>query len=172
VQQFLKVFLDIVLWRRGPQDLPASGMLLGLTLAAYVFISVVQLALIKETPGTWAFFLVVDPLLLMTTVWLVLKLYGKPERFVQSASAVLGTSALLGLIVYLPLQMFLLSRDAAPTSGLAQIAALLVITAFALVTGRIIQRATDSSLFTGIAVALTYFMVTNTMLGLVRGGGG
>jgi uncharacterized membrane protein SirB2 len=171
VQQFLKVFLDIVLWRRGPQDLPASGMLLGLTLAAYVFISVVQLALIKETPGTWAFFLVVDPLLLMTTVWLVLKLYGKPERFVQSASAVLGTSALLGLIVYLPLQMFLLSRDAAPTSGLAQIAALLVITAFALVTGRIIQRATDSSLFTGIAVALTYFMVTNTMLGLVRGGG-
>ncbi len=171
MQQFLKVFLDIVLWRRGPQDLPASGMLLGLTLAAYVFISVVQLALIKETPGTWAFFLVVDPLLLMTTVWLVLKLYGKPERFVQSASAVLGTSALLGLIVYLPLQMFLLSRDAAPTSGLAQIAALLVITAFALVTGRIIQRATDSSLFTGIAVALTYFMVTNTMLGLVRGGG-
>jgi hypothetical protein len=36
VLQFLKVFLDIVLWRRGPQDLPASPLLLLLCAAAYV----------------------------------------------------------------------------------------------------------------------------------------
>lgn len=172
MQQFLKVFLEIVLWRRGPQDLPASNMLVWLTLTAYVAVSALQLVLLDESLATWFFFLVVDPLLLMATIWLVLKLYGKTARFEQTVSAVLGTGALLGVIVYLPLQLFLISRGAAPTSGIAQVSALLVITVFALVTGRIIERATNSSLFTGVAVSLSYFMVTNTMLGLVRGGGG
>ena len=45
VQQFLRIFVDIVLWRRGPQDLPASSLLLALTVAAYVGVSVAQLAL-------------------------------------------------------------------------------------------------------------------------------
>ena len=44
VQQFLRICLDIVLWRRGPQDLPVSGLLLWLTAAAYVAVSAAQLA--------------------------------------------------------------------------------------------------------------------------------
>ena len=47
-----------------------------------------------------------------------------------------------------------------------------VVVVFALVTGRILQLATDSNLFTGIAVSLTYFMLINLLLGLANGGGG
>jgi len=47
--------------------------------------------------------------------------------------------------------------------------ALLLVVAFTLVTGRIIKLATDSNLFTGIAVSLTYFLVVNSLVGLLHG---
>ncbi len=171
VQQFLRIFLDIVLWRRGPQDLPVSGLLLWVTVAAYVAVSAVQLALLGETVATWLFFVVVDPLLLAAWVWLVLRLYGRRERYLQTASAVFGTGALLGIGLYLPLQLIVTGLGQDPSSSLAQLFALLLIVAFALVTGRIIKLATDSNLFTGIAVALTYFLVINFLVGVLRGPG-
>jgi len=171
VQQFLRIFIDIVLWRRGPQDLPASGLLVLITLAAYVAVTVVQLLMLDEPAATWVFFLVADPLLLSAWVWLVLRLFGHAERYVQTVSAVLGTGALLGLAVYLPLQLIVIGSGQAPTSSLAQLLGLLLVVVFALVTGRILKLATDSNLFTGIAVALTYFLVVNFLLGVVRGTG-
>ncbi len=97
MQQFLRIFIDIVLWRRGPQDLPASGLLLAITLAAYVLVGVVQLALLDEPGATWLVYLLADPVLLALFVWLLLRLYGHAERFQQTATAVLGTGALLGV---------------------------------------------------------------------------
>jgi hypothetical protein len=46
-----------------------------------------------------------------------------------------------------------------------------LVVVFALVTGRIIKLATDSNLFTGIAVALTYFLLINYLVGVLRGPG-
>ncbi len=171
MQQFLRIFLDIVLWRRGPQDLPASVMLLGLTVAAYVAVSAAQLALLGETAATWLFFVVLDPLLLAAWTWLVLRIYGRTERFAQTATAVFGTSALLGVAVYLPVQFLLSALGAGPESGLAQILALLLVVAFALVTGRILKLATETNMVTGIAIALTYFLLVNLLVGLMRGPG-
>jgi len=172
VQQFLRICLDIVLWRRGPQDLPVSSLLLAIAVAVYVAVSAVQLALLRETAATWIFFVVVDPLLLAAWVWLVLRLYGHPERFLQTASAVFGTGAVLGIGLYLPLQFIITGLGYEPTSGLAQFFALVLVIVFALVTGRIIKLATDSNLFTGIAVSLTYFLLINYLVGVLRGPGG
>jgi hypothetical protein len=171
VQQFLRIFLDIVLWRRGPQDLPASVALVWLTLVAYVVVSAVQLLLLDESGIVWFFFLVVDPLLLAAWTWLVLKVYGHTERFQQTIAAVFGTGALLGLGLYLPLQLLVTRAGFNAESGVAQVVALGLVVAFTLVTGRIIKLATDSSLFTGIAVALTYFIAINTLVGMVHGPG-
>jgi hypothetical protein len=171
VQKFLRIFLDIVLWRRGPQDLPVSALLLAIAVAAYATVSIVQLALLKESTASWLFFLVGDPLLLAAWIWLLLKLYGRSERFLQTASAVFGAGAVLGVTLYLPLQLIVASLGEAPTSGIAQLFGLVVLVTFTLVTGRIFKLATDSNMFTGIAVALTYFMVVNLLVGLLRGPG-
>ena len=171
VQQFLRIFLDIVLWRRGPQDLPASGLLVWLTLGAYVLVSAVQLALMHESGSMWLVFMVGDPLLLAAWTWLVLKLYGHAERFQQTLAAVFGTGALLGMLIYLPLQMLVTGTGLDAMSPAAQGIALLPIAAYALVTGRIVKLATESSLFTGIAMALTYFFLVNALVGVVRGPG-
>ena len=100
--QFLKVFVDIVLWRRGPQDLPVSSLLLGLAVAAYVVVSVLQLALLDEPAAAWIMFVVLDPLLLAAGLWLLLRLFDKTGRFVQAATAVFGTGAVLGFVLFLP----------------------------------------------------------------------
>lgn len=172
MQQFLRIFLDIVLWRRGPEDLPASGLLVALTLAAYLLVSAVQLALLDEAGRTWLMFMIADPALLAASVWLMLRLYGHAERFPQTAAAVFGTGALLGFALYLPLQILVTGLAFEPNSLVAQAAALFLVVVFALVTGRILKLATGSSLFTGIAVSLTYFMAMNALVGAAQGTGG
>jgi hypothetical protein len=171
VQQFLRIFLDIVLWRRGPQDLPASGLLVLITLTAYVLVGAVQLVLLDEWGAAWLVFLVADPALLTASVWLLLRLYGHTERFQQTAAAVLGTGALLGVALYLPLQILVTGLGLDPSSPVAQASALLLVAVFVLVNGRILKLATGSSLFTGIAASLTYFMAINALLGAVHGTG-
>ena len=171
MQQFLRIFLDIVLWRRGPQDLPASALLVAITLVAYVLVGAVQLALIDESGATWLVFLVADPALLAATIWLLLRLYGHTERFQQTAAAVFGTGALLGFAVYLPLEILVTGLGFEPASLVAQASALFLVVTFALVTGRILQLATGSTLFTGIAASLTYFVAINALVGAVQGTG-
>src|SRR5690606_2571217 len=90
-------FVDIVLHRRGPQDLPASQFLLGLVLIAYAVVMAVVLIVISATR--------VDVILMMlelvvdlAVVYLVLAAFQKARRFLQTATALVGTAVLLSLI--------------------------------------------------------------------------
>jgi hypothetical protein len=172
VLHFLKAFLDIVLWRRGPQDLPASRLLLWLTAAAYVAVSVMQLTLLEEPAAAWVVFVVLDPVLLTLGVYLLLKLFGKTDRFLQTATAVLGTGVVLGLGMFLPVQWLLIEAGATPESTVAGSVALGMVVIFALVTGRILKLSTETNLFTGVTLSLTYFLLINLLLHFASGGGG
>jgi len=172
VLHFLKAFLDIVLWRRGPQDLPASRLLLWLTAAAYVVVSIVQLTLLEEPAAAWLVFVVLDPVLLTAGVYLLLKLFGKTDRFLQTATAVLGTGVVLGLCMFLPAQWLLTAAGVPPESKVAGSIALGMVVIFALVTGRILKLSTETTLFTGVTLSLTYFLLINLLLHFASGGGG
>jgi hypothetical protein len=171
VLHFLKAFLDIVLWRRGPQDLPASRLLLWLAAAAYVAVSIAQLALLDEPGAAWFVFVVVDPLLLTAGVYLLLKLFGKADRFLQTATAVLGTGVVLGLVMFLPVEWIVTQAGLPAESTAAGLIALGMVMVFALVTGRILKLATDTNMFTGVTLALTYFLMINLLLSLASGRG-
>lgn len=171
MKQFLRIFVDIVLWRRGPQDLPVSGLLLALAIAAYVAVSIVQLALFNESLANWLFYVVLDPLLLAGWTWLVLRIMGHGARFLQTASAVFGANAVLGFLVYLPLQVLGMAVGGGQASGFAQAAAWLQVVVFALVTGRILKLATDTNLFTGIMLSITYVVLVIMVLSQLRGAG-
>jgi hypothetical protein len=169
MQQFIKVFLDIVLWRRGPQDLPRSWLLVVLTLVAYEAVTLLQLAFMKVSPAQFVLFLVFDPLLLMGGIWLVMKLFGRSERFPQTISAVLGCSSLIAVLVSLPIELLAGTRPGEQPSSAVQLAGLAIVLVFVLVAGRIIKLATESNLVTGMAIALTYVVILNTLAGIVPG---
>jgi hypothetical protein len=146
-------------------------MLLWLTAAAYVAVSIVQLTLLEEPAAAWVIFVVLDPVLLTAGVYLLLKLFGKTDRFLQAATAVLGTGVVLGLGMFLPVQWLLTAAGVPAESTAAGLIALGMVVIFALVTGRILKLATDSNLFTGVTLSLTYFLLINLLLGFASGGG-
>jgi hypothetical protein len=93
--QLIRLFTQIALLRRGPQDLPASPLLLAMTIAGYFVAHLVVGTLLPPFPGPWVAHLCLDTV--FTFVWYALLLYvaKKPERFVQTTTAVYGYQAVL-----------------------------------------------------------------------------
>ncbi|MEY4685592.1 MAG: hypothetical protein RLZ25_2051 [Pseudomonadota bacterium] len=91
-----RLFLDIALFRRGPQDVPDSPILLALAVLADVAISTVVGALEGDVLGAMLQALVASALLL-AFVALILVLTSHRKRFQKTATAVLGCDALITL---------------------------------------------------------------------------
>jgi hypothetical protein len=93
--QLIRLFAQIALLRQGPEDLPASPLLLALTVAGYFFAHLIVGALLPPLPGPWVAHLCLD--VVFTFVWYALLLYilKRPERFLQTATAVYGYQAVL-----------------------------------------------------------------------------
>jgi hypothetical protein len=94
MRELVQLFAQIALLRRGPQDLPASRLLLALTVGAYLavnFLVASALPPVKDWPAQ----VLIDAL--FTLLWYVglLRLLGRGERFLQTATAVFGLQTLL-----------------------------------------------------------------------------
>ncbi|MCK7582970.1 MAG: hypothetical protein MZV65_50355 [Chromatiales bacterium] len=105
MQALIKFFVELCLLRRPPQDLPASEMLLGLVLAADLVVGL----LVGITAGlSWLTSLlqgVAEVLLTMTALYVALTQLKLRARFLQSATALLGSGAVLGLVAIPPLSL-------------------------------------------------------------------
>lgn len=99
--QLLRFFIDLSLFRRKPQDLPASGNLLGimalLAFASYFVSNGVLAGMGKSFSISLA-----QTALFGAAVWLILFLHGKRERWSQVMTALYGVSALLHVVALAP----------------------------------------------------------------------
>jgi hypothetical protein len=95
MKELVRLFTQIALLRQGPQDLPASPVLLALTMAGYFVAHLVVGTVLPPLPGPWVVHLCLD--VVFTFVWYALLLYiaKKPERFLQTTTAVYGYQAVL-----------------------------------------------------------------------------
>ena len=98
MSEFIRLYTQIALLRRGPQDLPASRLLLALTVAGYLAINFTVSTLLPQG-GPWLEALLVATL--FTLLWYVLLMWlaGRPERTLQTTSAVFGFQAVLTPLV-------------------------------------------------------------------------
>src|SRR5215470_12582263 len=71
IKELIQLFAQIALLRRGPQDLPASGLLLGLTMLAYVAVTFIMSSLLPPARG-WPEQVLVTTL--FTLLWYVVLL--------------------------------------------------------------------------------------------------
>ncbi|MFO1434001.1 MAG: hypothetical protein U1F76_28570 [Candidatus Competibacteraceae bacterium] len=108
MRALFELFLAICLLRKGPQDVPASPVLLRLTLLSYGISGVLMRLLDADLP-TALTLTVLDSALLAGLAYGALTLRHYPSRLTQTLTALLGTGTLLQLLA-LPL-MLLLQQD-------------------------------------------------------------
>lgn len=94
MQELVRLFTQIALLRRGPQDLPSSRLLLMLTLAGYLGVNALVSALLPPVSG-WPLQLLADTLFTLGWYVALLQLVGRPERILQTSTAVFGLQAVL-----------------------------------------------------------------------------
>jgi hypothetical protein len=90
-----RLYVDIALWRRGPQDLPAVGILLPLTVAAYVCLSVAVGEALPALRSGWAAQVLADTTFVALWYWLLLALMRRRQRYLQTAAALFGLQTVL-----------------------------------------------------------------------------
>lgn len=151
----LKLFLDICLYRKGPQDLPASGFLFRLVLVIYLALGTLLLApdtgwlqAALQTAAETAMGLAVVAVLLYTV--------NRPKRFLQMATAWLGADALISALGIPPLQL-LASAGAGQLLGILWIA---LVGWHVAIMAHIVRHALSQPLPIGFVVAVLYTVVS------------
>jgi hypothetical protein len=164
ILRFMQSFLDIALWRKGPQDLPASTLLATLVLVAYMTAGFVRMQLYALDLEASLLFICIDALMLGGWLWLVLAFFGRRQRFVQTITATLGVGLLVLMIdVTLRLLQLSLSLDESLTLNWLMLRFLIT----ALVLGRIFMLALDRGLITGIALTVAIIYSTKAVVQLM-----
>lgn len=144
----------ILFFRLGPQDLPGTPVTLGIILLFYM--TVAGLSIFGgRTPPNPGLILALYAVLPALLIWAVLRLGGRPVRFIQTASALYGTGALLS-ILNLPL---VLSADSEPPAA-AALVGLVVFFWHLAVDGHIWRHALEVSYAAGLVVAVILFGIS------------
>ena len=98
MSDFIRLYAQIALLRRGPQDLPASPLLLALTVAAFLAVNFVVSSVLPPD-NRWREILMVATLFTLLWYVVLLRLAGRPERTLQTTSAVFGFQTVLAPLV-------------------------------------------------------------------------
>lgn len=150
--------------RLGPEDIPDSGFLLGLTLVAYIVLQL-PLALAAYGPSSAIITsLGATVLLLMTFLWVLLALNGHRSRYRQTLTALLGTSALLSLFS-IPFSVWRQATYEVPAASALPSVAIFAIMLWSLaIDGHILSRAMSRPFVIGLLVSIAYFLLHTTVL--------
>lgn len=154
---FWQVFWDIALWRRGPRDLPASLALLAFVAVVYTAVSTFQ-SYVAYGEGDALARALLDLGVTAVLFFVALAIPRRTHRYLQTLTAVLGCSALLG-VPSLALLALKVAVGPGPIATLIAFATLPLLAWALLVVGHIVRQALDAPLITGMAVALTYAVV-------------
>mgnify|MGYP001809898583 CR=1 FL=1 len=170
MQALITFFVELCVLRRPPQDLPASDLLLAIVLVADLVVGV----LVGLTAGlSWLTSLVqgiAEICIMLAALYAGLTQLRLRPRFVQAATALLGSGALLGLVAIAPLSMNATGSEPTNLAALGAILLLAVVVWGILVTGHILRHTLGLTLGQGAAIALAFEIVTVTVVTTLFGG--
>ena len=163
--ELFKVFGSIVLRRLGPEDLPASGFLLGLTALIYVLSQAPVAMLALSDTNSAVLTLIIDLVLIAGFLWILLLLTGFRARYRQTLTALLGAGALLSLLsVPFTLWQESLLNEPAGATAIPSAAILAIVVWSFVVNGHILSRALSRPFSIGLMIAIAYFFLHTTLL--------
>jgi hypothetical protein len=161
---YVQALINIALRRSGPEDLPDSAFLLGLTLALYL-VAQLPLALIAYGPGDLLVrTLAVSLTLLFVGMWVLLRLTGHHTRYRCTVTAMLGTSALLS-VLSVPFSVWrqsMLNTESGVAMPSTFLFAIMLWSIF--IDGHILSRALSRPFGIGLLVSIGYFFLHTSLL--------
>lgn len=162
--RLLMELVGILRLQRGPQDLPGTTGALAAAIAVSCVLSLVALGIMGNDNPALQIAVAAGFTLLFVGVALQLRKLG--NRFVQTATALFGTDALLTLIA-LPATMGL-DRSSEEISPLAALWLLGVLLWTLMVVGHILRNALDLPLVGGVLAALVYLFLSVNVTAMVN----
>jgi hypothetical protein len=166
MSRLITIWLDICLLRAGPQDLPASQTLLGLSVSSYVVVSLL-LSLPAYPVGTAVLAAVLDLGLLSAFAAALLYLFGKWARLPQTLTALTGTGALLGLLALPLVTVLFQGSEKSPLAGFAALFWLFLFGWSLLVVAHIMRHALAIAFPYAIGVSVLYALVALQLMALL-----
>ncbi len=154
----LKAFIDICMFRNGPQELPSSNWLRNTSLLSYMLLGFLLSASI-EPVGKALVSVLLDSLFVTLLAMVPLILMNRPERITQTLTAIYGSNALFCVAIGPLAAIYTLQgNQAGPILASA-------ITALGLwnlaVLGNILRHAFNLPLIAGMAIAITYLAISS-----------
>ncbi|MCU7843778.1 MAG: hypothetical protein KZQ93_08040 [Candidatus Thiodiazotropha sp. (ex Monitilora ramsayi)] len=162
MKQLITAAIELCLLRLGPQDLPASQSLLLVSLVLNFIIGMLMVVGLQADLGKAFLETLFQILLMLGTLYLALKISKRLSRFNQSASALMLSGLLLGLMA-LPLVLWN-QRSQSTESGLL----ILVLLFWSIVVlGHILRHTFEMPFNIGIAAAMIYTLLSWNLTALV-----
>ena len=164
----LKIFWEIAVFRRAPQDLPASVLLLRFSVMFYVLVGLTAVLLPLPTVSVVVIALL-DTIFLGVAVAGGLMLRGFSERVVQALCAVYGTLGLIGLLM-LPITAWVLNADAQGGTVLMAAVAFWLLYLWSIAAlGHILRHAFSIPLLAAVVISYAYFLIWQQLAPLLMG---
>ncbi|MEJ2591878.1 MAG: hypothetical protein P8178_10830 [Candidatus Thiodiazotropha sp.] len=162
MKALLNTAVELCLLRLGPQQLPASPILLQVSLILNLLVGVLVMMAAKEGFLEAVAVSLFELALMLGVLYMGLKSYNKLRRFNQTASALLISGLLLGL-----LSLPLVSWNHRSQSAESSLLLLLLIFWSILVLGHILRHAFSVPLNVGIAIGVAYTLFSWNLLALL-----
>jgi len=160
----VRLFLDLCLFKKGPQDMPASMMLLKLALLAYFLVGM-ALTVLETDWLEGVLQVLLEGAMLFGFVWISLIAAEKTHRWLQTSIAMLGTDALISSFA-IPLKIVLLAD---PQAGLIYLLLLLLMLWHIGVVAHILRHALSQTLAVGLGLSIVYVFFSLQVLILLFG---
>jgi hypothetical protein len=164
---YVQALINIALRKLGPEDLPDSNLLLGVSFAAYLLLQLPLPGLDfgrEGAPGLLFKATAVIAGILIGSLWLLLQLTGFRSRYRQTLTALVGTSALLNFISF-PIRLWDAGiRDTESQTGLPGMILFVIVLWSLSIDGHILSRALSRPYIVGLLIAIAVFLVQLTTL--------
>ena len=155
VLPLIRTLFDIVLLRKGPEDIPRSWFLLVVIVVLWIFSTLVAVALVDQIDESDFFPSLFSGVIGVLCYGAVIVARGFPMRVLQTVSAVLGSGALISLVFVAEYVLFSPLLGEVPTVLIADLILLWSVP----VEGHIIARTIGSHWYVGILIAIAVFVL-------------
>jgi hypothetical protein len=171
LRALVRLYFEIAIWRRGPQDVPAVTILLPLTAAAYVVLSLVIGEAVPSLRPGWLAAVLLDTAFLALWYWVLLLVVQRRERYLQTASALFGLQTILTApsigALWMSSRYLTENQMAHAPSGLVALSALMLVAVNVwtlLATSYIVRAAIERSLGLCLILSLAQMCAEDLLL--------